>query len=757
MGLGDMISGAGSAISSGVSQLKDWLGGDGEAAGAEQDPWAGLGRDMIEKKDLPGLDTEDEELKARTVPAPREGHGVREERASDTNSSSASEPKKMVEVKDLDHINTDEGSQTKDAKRTKPESRPGHRTIPEGAVNEDFTPAWRRTTEKSSPPDANREKLSSRGRQFLGNKDAVYELISMGGDRYQFWYMRPTTKEVDSELADTQGDLSAISRTSYRQMFSVTYNKMLKARRDNAFSRASMALREYAKRLDDVKAESGISRRLTSSNPNDVPSIFDMPGNEDGFLKPVDPEALMQGGKLGNQFKRNGESIGKPRTSGTKFTIGDLEAHNDDMLSVADYVEQMMHVKRLRRENSKNVKRRAGDRVYEEKIDVGIIPGSILHDDKARRSYISATDPGSSVVNEIPHQIAMILGGFGSSGLQMYEHLHDLSMFDKSFVPSPRELRGYTFITRPHLNLTNGNMAHLSRFTHLLQADDTSTSMYIRQMLDTEYCEKFGGKGGARNCPLIDVQNPFNVLLCNSLISVNGFPDPDLAVESTAGGFFSEQQTNVIGYNRLAKGQDLQVEFKDCEGGLVLAMHDVWCQYMGYVADGQMCQYLSDIEDNLMGYTVSIYRFLTDHTGRFITRWAKATGCFPKLYPTGTPFNLNEAEKVVAATKRMTIPYWAHHFDYNNPEILIDFNTLVKRYCRSIDNPVLMKPVRYALTNNHIQGIPYVEQREGRFELVFKTSAENDSYMTANMNKKLIDSNFTYDAGYTSGTKLAQI
>ena len=74
----------------------------------------------------------------------------------------------------------------------------------------------------------------------------------------------------------------------------------------------------------------------------------------------------------------------------------------------------------------------------------------------------------------------------------------------------------------------------------------------------------------------------------------------------------------------------------------------------------------------------------------------------------------------------MTIPYWAHHFDYNNPEILMDFNTLVKRYCRSIDNPALMKPVRYALTNNHKQGIPYVEQREGRFELAFKVDEGED-------------------------------
>lgn len=324
---------------------------------------------------------------------------------------------------------------------------------------------------------------------------------------------------------------------------------------------------------------------------------------------------------------------------------------------------------------------------------------------------------------EAAHELAIRFGGGGDINLQIQEELREFNRFNKTFIPTPRELKGYTFFSRPHLNLSSQNLVHLREFYPLLYSSDTSIGMYIRQMLDTSYAYNAGGTGGVHDCPFINTQCAFNVLLSNALKSIQGFPDPDLTTEATAGGFFSEQQTNVIGFNRLSKGQDLTLEFRDYPGGPVLAMHDYWCKYMGNIADGSMVQYTDDIENNLMGYTVSIYRFITDHTGRVITRWAKCTGCFPKMQPIGAVYNVNEAEKVITANKTFTVPYFCHHFGYNDPVIIKEFNELSSRYCSglssvfgskedggvdidSLSGGTILEPT---LLNGH-SGIPYIIQ-----------------------------------------------
>lgn len=747
MGLGDMISGAGDAISSGVSKLKDWLGGDEEKK--ENDPWAGLGRPFVEKKDIVKLDTEDSELGPRTVPEPRKGHGVREEgsdaqgnklwhREVDTRSNGWANdgPREIVTVYDLPSLDTTDT--VKDFARDKPEDRPSHRTTPPWAED--------RKKEKASPPGTDREKKSSRGRKSLGDKTDIVDFVSFGGVRYQFKYLRPTAAEVDAQIGDTYDPSEIGNDNHYKKLFSVEYNKMLKERREAALSRAKAILTSFSKKLERLKAESGISQRLDTAI---VPSITDIEGNSDGFVK----EAQISGSSPDGGWKNaDGTRIEtKKHSEGSRQDVMNRQEQNESLMSLADFVEKTLFERRENKgDQPRTTIRKNGYPKYKRKMDIELYPSTIIQSATNRKNMMSETNPNGRVTNELQHNLALRFGGFGSINLSQYQFFHNFNIFNKSFTPGgARELKGFTFITRPHLNLTNRNLAHVSRFTHLLQADNTSVSMYIRQMLDTSYTDKYGGVGGSKFCPLLDTKNPFNVLLCNALVSINGFPDPDLTTESTSGGFFSEQQTNVIGYNRLAKGQDLQLEFKDYEGGIVLAMHDVWCQYTGYIADGQMMQYLDDIEDNLMGYTVSIYRFVTDHTGRFITRWAKATGCYPKLYPTGTPFNVNDGEQVLSAVKRFTVPYWAHHFDYNNPEILLDFNKLVKRYCKDIDNPLPGNyvPVRPALINNNLMGIPYVEEREGRFELVFKAPYDTDVQYHINGRAKLNDFN---PNGFTS-------
>mgnify|MGYP003294138664 CR=1 FL=1 len=318
------------------------------------------------------------------------------------------------------------------------------------------------------------------------------------------------------------------------------------------------------------------------------------------------------------------------------------------------------------------------------------------------------------------HDVALYLGGVGDAGSQFAQEMSRLNRFGKAFIAGSRELTGFTFITRPRCNLCQANLANVRQFAPLLFCDNQSTSHMIRMLLDTKLAATLSGE---RPTELFDPHNPFLVPACNALQSINGFPDPNLAVETTEGGFFSEAQTCVIGYDRLAHGTELQLSFKDYPGGPVMALHQAWVDYMGFLGDGTMSQYLEDIEHNIMGYTVSIYRFIMDPTGRQITRWAKATGCFPKMNPSGSIFNVNQGEHVVNAVKEFSLSYWAHHFGhYNDPIILKEFNMLVERY-----NSWIQKDDKGNVTNaiiaprsiNNRAGIPYITQKNGFTELVW--------------------------------------
>jgi len=85
---------------------------------------------------------------------------------------------------------------------------------------------------------------------------------------------------------------------------------------------------------------------------------------------------------------------------------------------------------------------------------------------------------------------------------------------------------------------------------------------------------------------------------------------------------------------------------------------------------------------------VSIYRYLLDPSRRYITKYAKFTGCFPIALTMGGVFNKTPGENFVTATTNITVPFICNKVEYMDYAILMDFNTLVRRYCSSINKTV---------------------------------------------------------------------
>ena len=313
--------------------------------------------------------------------------------------------------------------------------------------------------------------------------------------------------------------------------------------------------------------------------------------------------------------------------------------------------------------------------------------------------------------------LAYQISGHGHQNAQIAQVFSSFDRYNRSLALKNVELTGYTFITRPRLNLSDTNVAADRRFAGLNTTVVTDVAYGIRCMLDTQYCQDHIAE--AMSCPLIDVQNPFAVLLCNALTSISGYMDPILATETTEGGFFQESQSYAIGGDRMARGYDFTLNFRDYPGSPVAAAFDYWYQYMMNLGDGSMIQYADAIDANRLDYTVSIYRFVVDRTRKMITKWSKATGCFPVNSPSGVVFNKGSDENVVTANDNFGINFKVNHIGYtNDPIILQEFNILVRRYLNRTKSQMKFKAYANEGQNN-FSGIPYVAIGDFGYELVF--------------------------------------
>ena len=313
-------------------------------------------------------------------------------------------------------------------------------------------------------------------------------------------------------------------------------------------------------------------------------------------------------------------------------------------------------------------------------------------------------------------EMAYETSGLGGQHTQMAQFFGKFDRFKRSFVPPNAVFSGHTFFTRPRLCLQDWNIIADRKFNALLTDDPTSMTYAIRCYLDTEFAKT----ADSSRCPMFDKCNPFFVPLTNSLKSMSGFNDPALVTETTEGGFFSEDQTCVIGGDRLARTYDINTLFKDVPGSLILSTMDYWCQYMANLTDGSMQQYADAIDANRMDYTVSMYRFLMDRTDRYIVRWAKCTGCFPVSPPSGVTFNLNEGEFMVGAAQNLNVPWKVNRIEYDDPVILREFNMLVRRYAKYGNSPFTGKIQAFAQSPvNNFSGVPYIRPSANGYELVW--------------------------------------
>lgn len=284
------------------------------------------------------------------------------------------------------------------------------------------------------------------------------------------------------------------------------------------------------------------------------------------------------------------------------------------------------------------------------------------------------------------------LSGQGTSENLMQNFLSRLDHHGTAIVPLNMLNYGYTFITRPRLNLTLANLRMHPVMNTLASDEKDSVAFMIRMLLDTRLCN---GLGVWRDRPdaetenlhrlaeqsgLVDQLNPFLIPLCNGLKGISGFPDFTIETETTEGDFHSGDFTFAKGSDMNNRTQELSLEFRDVNGSIIMSIIYYWMLTMALQAKGVMNAYPDDIYEQRLNYTVSIYRFVMDPSRTRILWWAKATGCYPKSVPVGALFNVSQGEVTIQSAMNFSVPFVANDVKYMDPGILTDFNRLMERY-----------------------------------------------------------------------------
>lgn len=213
-------------------------------------------------------------------------------------------------------------------------------------------------------------------------------------------------------------------------------------------------------------------------------------------------------------------------------------------------------------------------------------------------------------------------------------------------VPGNRDRYGYTFFTRPQLNLSTVNITNYRGFYSLLTQNKESYQRFTRCMLDprmgrdsTDPSLPLLSKGIVS--PLVDMYSPFISVLTNNCVSVSGWPDLTAPVRTSDAGLLGQEHSMVDGATNHYEAYDIDASFRNTRGNPLIYLFYIWIKYETLVFEGILNPYLDMIVENEIDYNTRIYRLVMDAQNRYVTQICCTGASFPINVPSGNLFDYN--------------------------------------------------------------------------------------------------------------------
>src|SRR5574343_209640 len=308
-------------------------------------------------------------------------------------------------------------------------------------------------------------------------------------------------------------------------------------------------------------------------------------------------------------------------------------------------------------------------------------------------------------------------------------------------VASNKDMYGYTFFTRPQLNLLRDNILNIRFFYPLLSTNDVSIQRFVRTTLDPrlQHGFRFSPRSidlfkkntelSKIHCPLVDMESVFIPILTNNVTSVSGWPDITLPTFDSKKGLYNEVYSQVDGLSRNYESFDLDVSFRNTSGDPILYLFYIWIHYSSLVFEGKILPYPDFIVENRIDYNTRIYRLVMDQNKKIVKKITATGAAFPISVPTGSFFDYN-AEKVYNdQNKDITIRFRCLGTDYLDDILIKEFNTAggifnndLKKIENNDDNIDLVKIPDTLLTMFNKRGYPYIDKNTYELQWYVKSS-----------------------------------
>lgn len=235
-------------------------------------------------------------------------------------------------------------------------------------------------------------------------------------------------------------------------------------------------------------------------------------------------------------------------------------------------------------------------------------------------------------------------------------------------LPISRDNYGYTFFTRPQLNLTAENTSKDRKFASMINAAPVSYQTYTRMMLDPRLAYQ-GFKS-----PLADHMQAFLPILTNACTSVSGWPDIAVPEFTTPSGTYSEQMSYTDGFTNEYESFDLSISFLNTRGNYLVYKFWIWLYYQVYVFLGNMDPYYDFIVEHEIDYHTRIYRITTDQTNRYVTNIASTGWAYPTNVPTSALLDYNIDRPYNTNNSEINIRFKCGVLQFNDDVIKLEFN-----------------------------------------------------------------------------------